>query len=161
MDKVSIGGSLQVIVNTQATYDSLIHARFQKPLDDYWKANYDTVLNDVRRNHPELSDSEYAVLVKQVFYSTLPFMGTETCSQLAIDFQTYTLLAQDAHAGGCRIPDYQIILHRDDFKREFIYKIKIVEIGSCETAIDRNIWILVPKIPESFRVVFQKEYTVE
>ncbi len=159
MDKVSIGDKLQTIVNTQATYDSLIYARFQKPLDDYWSANYDTVLYYVRQNHPGLSDSEYAVLVRQVFYSTLPFMGTDTCSQPAINFQRYTLLGQDAYAGGCKIPDYQITLLRDDAKKEIIYRIKIIEHGYCKMAINRNKWILVPKIPKSFRVIFKKEYT--
>lgn len=161
MDKVSLGGNLQVVVNSQSSYDSLFYTRFRKPLDDYWNANYDDVLYHVKRNHPGLSDPEYEILVRQVFYSTLPFMGTENCGQPAIDFQLNTLLGQEANAVGCSVPDYQINVLRDDIKHELTFRVRIIEHGSCEMLIRRNIWILVPKIPEWYRVVFEKEYGPE
>jgi len=161
MDRVSIGGSLQVAVRNQADYDSLWYARFQKPLDDYWNQHYASVLSSVKQNHPGLGDSAYAELVRNVFYSVLPFMGTDTCRQPVIDFNEYTLLGQDAHAGGCMVPDYQIAVIRNDIEEELTFKITIVKHGYCSQAIMSNKWILVPQIPESYSVVFQKEYIQE
>jgi len=157
IDMVSRGGTMQAVINTEAEYDSLISARFREPLQDYWNANYDSVLAYVRANNPGLSDSVYALLVRQIFYSFLPFRGTDTCSQPTIDFTSYTLLGQDANGGGCKRPDYQVTVFRDNVLSQIIFKVRLVEHGSCEMGFDRNEWVLVPKIPEGFRVVFQEE----
>jgi hypothetical protein len=161
MDKVSMGGELQTVVRTQLEYNALIYERFQKPLDDYWNTYYESTLNSVKQYHPGLTDSEYVAMVKQIFYSCLPFMGTDTCKHPIIDFSKYTLLGQSASAGGCKIPDYQIKAFRDYINRELIYKVKIVEHGTCLMAINKNKWILVPKIPTGYKVVFEKEITTE
>ena len=44
MDIVTIGGNLNAVIHTKQQYDSLIYARFQKPLDDYWNQNYESTL---------------------------------------------------------------------------------------------------------------------
>ncbi|MDI6804195.1 MAG: hypothetical protein QME58_10170, partial [Bacteroidota bacterium] len=85
-DLVSIGGQLNVVIRSQAEYDSLTYERFQKPLDDYWKTNYESVLNSQKQRYPGLSDSAYAVLVRRVFYSFPPFRGTDSCSNPSINF---------------------------------------------------------------------------
>lgn len=158
MDRVSIGGTLHAIIRNQAQYDSLIYIRFQKPLDDYWNAHYDTALYYVRQNNPGLSDSEYAILVREEFYKFLPFRGTENCTQPSIDFTQFTLLGLDAHASGCENPDYNIFVSKNNEKKELVYKIVILEHGYCDMLVSRNKWILIPKISESYSVVFQKEY---
>ena len=158
MDLVSIGGKMEVVVNSQTEYDSLIYARFTKPLQDYWNAYYDSTLLYVRQNTPGLSDSEYALLVRNIFYSVLPFKGTDSCSHPSIDFAHYTLLGLDANAGGCKEPDHTIFVSINKVKKEIIYKIVILEHGTCEMGFNRNKWILIPKLPESYRVLFQKEF---
>lgn len=35
MDKISIGGKLEVVINSQKEYNELIYRKFKKPLDDY------------------------------------------------------------------------------------------------------------------------------
>lgn len=161
MDKVSMGGELQTVVRTHTEYESLIYERFQKPLDDYWNTYYESTLNSVKQYHPGLSDSEYVAMVRQIFYSCLPFRGTDTCKHPVIDFSKYTLLGQSASAGGCKIPDYQIEVFRDNFNRELIYKVKIIEHGTCSMSINKNKWILIPKITTDYKVVFEKEITIE
>lgn len=158
-DLVSMGGTLNAVIKSRPEFDSLIYQLFQKPLDEYWNLHYESILNSQKQRYPGLSDSEYVLLVRRVFYSVLPFRGTDSCRNPYIDFNHYTLLGHDVHAGGCRIPDYQITLLQDDQKKEIIYKIKIVQYGYCSMLIPRNKWILIPKISDSYRVVFQKEYT--
>ncbi|MDI6804372.1 MAG: hypothetical protein QME58_11090, partial [Bacteroidota bacterium] len=74
-------------------------------------------------------------------------------------FNQFMLLGFAAHAGGCRIPDYEINVLQDDKNKEMIYKIKIIQYGNCSMLINQNKWVLVPKVPGSYRIVFQKEYT--
>ncbi len=154
MDKVSIGGKLEVVINSQEEYEELIYKRFQKPLDDYWNANYESVLQSVKENNPGLMDEEYEELVREIFYSTLPFRGTENYTHPQINFNQYTLLGQDAHTGGCELPEYKIEVEKNG--KEYIYRITIKRKGSCEMAILRNKWILVPKIPTNYNVKFEK-----
>lgn len=158
-DLVSMGDQLEVVIRSQAEFDSLIEARFQKPLDLYWNEHYASVLNLVKQRYPGLSDSAYARLVRQVFYSFLPFKGTDSCNHPSINFNEFILLGLSAHGGGCRIPDYEIDVFQDDLNKEMIYKIKIIQFGYCSMAILKNKWVVVPKVPGTYRIIFQKEYT--
>jgi len=154
MDKVSIGGKLEVVINSQEEYEEIIYQRFQKPLDDYWNANYESVLQSVKQNNPGLTDEEYEELVREIFYSTLPFKGTENYTHPKVNFNQYTLLGQDTHTGGCGLPEYKIEVVKN--VREYIYRITIKRKGSCEMAIFRNKWILVSKIPANYNGKFEK-----
>lgn len=154
MDRVSIGGKLEVVINSQEEYEDLIYKRFQKPLDDYWNANYESVLQSVVEQNPGLTDEEYEELVREIFYSTLPFMGTKNYTHPQIDFNQYTLLGQDAHSGGCEVPEYKIEVVKNG--KEYIYRITIKRKGNCEMGILRNIWILIRKIPTDSNVKFEK-----
>ena len=158
MDMVSQGGQLQVAINTQPAYDSLIYARFQKPLDDYWRDNYDSVLYHVRENHPALSDSEYAILVRDVFYQLLPFRGTDSCTQPTIDFRKFTMLGMSSAGGGCNPPDYYLTVLRDRTTGEVLYRIEVLQHGTCDIAFTRNSWVLIPKLAASEKVRFQTLY---
>jgi hypothetical protein len=157
-DLVSMSSKLEATIRSQGAYESYIFKQFTIPLRDYWNANYESVLNSMKQRYPGLSDTEYEALVREVFYSILPFRGTDSCCNPVIDFDHYTLLGYDAHAGGCRTPDYQITVLQDENKKEIIYKIKIIQHGYCLMAFSRNKWILIPKISPSYRIVFQKEY---
>lgn len=154
MDKVSIGGNLEVVVRTQEEYEKIIYQRFQKPLDEYWNENYESVLQSVKEQNPGLTDEEYENMVKQVFYSVLPFRGTENYTHPRINFNQYTLLGQDANSGGCELPEYKMEVVKNG--REYIYRITIKRIGSCDMGILKNKWILIPKIPSGSKVIFEK-----
>jgi hypothetical protein len=158
MDMVSYGGYFEVTVNSDSEYEELIYTRFQKPLDDYWNAHYNSVLQSMRTRYPGLTDEEYEELVREVFYSILPFRGTENWSPPKIDFSKYTLLGQDAHSTGCRTPDFSIKIIKNDKNKELIFKITITEYGTCETHRATNKWILISKIDKSYKVRFEKEY---
>lgn len=154
MDRVSIGGKLEVVINSQEEYEELIYQRFQKPLDDYWNTNYQSVLQTVKEQNPGLTDEEYEELVREIFYSTLPFKGTENYIHPKINFNQYTLLGQDANSGGCELPAYKIEVLKNG--TEYVYRITIKQIGNCEMSILKNKWILIRKIPTGSNVKFEK-----
>jgi hypothetical protein len=157
MDKVSNCGSFQVVVNTQEEYDQLYKDRFTTPLENYWNKHYYSVLSSMKVRYPGLTQAEYDDLVREVFYSTLPFKGTDSCNHPVIDFSIYTLLGQDAHAGGCSAPNYVVSVTKDDRNKEILFHIRIEEHGSCLMAICSNKWILIPKMSESYTVKFERE----
>lgn len=161
MDKVSIGGVFQAVINTQPQFDSLWYARFQKPLDDWREQNYPSILASVKRDYPGLTDSQYVQLAEDRLYNYYPFKGTRNCTKPIIDFTKYTLLGQDANGGGCTTPTYQISFSRDDSQKRIVFSITILRHGSCSMAFIANKWILTSKIPESFIVIFQKKYLNE
>ena len=154
MDRVSIGGKLEVVINSQEEYEELIYQRFQKPLDDYWNTNYQSVLQTVKEQNPGLTDEEYEELVREIFYSTLPFKGTENYIHPKINFNQYTLLGQDANSGGCELPAYKIEVLKNG--AEYVYRITIKQTGNCEMSILKNKWILIRKIPTDSNVKFEK-----
>ena len=158
LDRVSIGGTVQAVVNSQSEYDQLIYDRFTRPLQEYWNANYDSTLAQIRRRYPGLSDEEYARLVRQAFYSSFPFRGTDSCSTPAIDFTNFTLLGIDALAGGCTRPDYEMTVVRNDSTQTVTYKVRITQHGRCEIGWNRNKWILARKIPGNYTVQCEREY---
>jgi hypothetical protein len=92
MDLVTSGGILQAVIRSQSQYDSIIYARFRKPLDDWWNANYPTVLSYVKQQYPNLSDAQCDSIAIIRMYTFAPVRGTDTCTQPTIDFSRYTLL---------------------------------------------------------------------
>ena len=161
MDLVSNGGMMQEVIRTQAEFDSLWRKRFVAPLDAYWNANYDSVLASVKRNNPGRTDAEYEEMVRKIFYSSLPFLGTEGCTRPQIDFDRYMLLGMSAGASGCRTPDYAINVTCDDTQRAITFRLHITEHGPCEMYFAHNVWVLVPQIPAMYSVVFEREFTME
>lgn len=161
MDLVTNGGMMQVVIHTQAEFDSLWRKRFVEPLDAYWNANYDSVLTSVKRNNPGRTDAEYEEMVRKIFYSVLPFRGTEGCTQPQIDFDRYMLLGMSAGASGCRTPDYAVNVTCDDAQRTIRFRLHITEHGPCDRYFAHNVWALVPQTPVTYSVVFERENTFE
>lgn len=155
LDKVSIGGNLEIVINSQEEYDELIYQKFQKPLDEYWDNNYESVLLSVIQQNPGLTDEEYEILVRERFYLFLPFKGTENSNHLQIDFSKYTLLGQAAHSGGCEHPEYIIEVGKYNNKLEYVYRVLIKRNGNCEMGFDKNKWLLIQKIPKDVSVKFK------
>ena len=161
MDIVSMGGNLKVVVNSQEDYDKLIYNRYTKPLQDYWNANYESILQSVKNKYPNRSDQEYAELVKAEFYKLFPFKGTENYTHPTIDFSKYTLLGQNVSAGGCSLPNYKISILRDDKLYTFLYKVNVLQHGTCEKLWAKNMWMLVRKIPNFYTVKFESEFKTD
>lgn len=161
MDLVSKGGMMQEVIRTQAEFDSLWHKRFVAPLDEFWTRNYDSVLASVKQKNPGHTDVEYEEMVRKSFYSSLPFRGTEGCTQPQIDFERYTLLGMSANASGCRTPDYAIDVTCNDAQRKITFKLHVTEHGSCERYFAHNVWALVPQTFATYNVVFEREDTFE
>lgn len=155
LDKVSIGGNLEVVINSQEEYNELIYQKFQKPLDEYWDNNYESILQSVMLENLGLTDEEYEILVRERFYLFAPFSGTENSNHLQIDFSKYTLLGQAAHSGGCELPEYIIEFGNYINKKEYIYRLWIKRNGNCDMSINKNKWILTHKIPKDYSVKFQ------
>jgi len=160
LDKVSVGGNLEVVISSQEEYDELIYQKFQKPLDEYWENNYESILLSVIQQNPGLTDEEYEILVRERFYLFAPFSGTENSNHLQIDFSKYTLLGQAAHSGGCELPDYIIEVGKYNNKREYVYRVIIKRNGDCAAAFNKNEWVLIQKIPKDYSVKFQIIHSV-
>jgi hypothetical protein len=157
MDIVTIGDNFEVTIRSDSEYQNLIFQRFQKPLDDFWNANYDRILQSIKTQNPGLTDEKYEQLVKDVFYDTLPFRGTENWLPPKIDFSKYIILGQSAHASGCEPPDYTVQMIKNKKKKELIFKVVLKEYGLCEMFIAKNIWVLVSKNNEAYKIGFEKE----
>ena len=158
LDRVSIGDNLQTVIRNQLQYDSLKYVRFQKPLDDYWNANFPSVLASIKQSRPGLSDSQYDSIARYIMYSVAPFRGTDTCSQTSIDFSKFTLLGQYAATGGCISPTYQMYVCSFDSMKTVVYKLHVIRHGGCDAAFLRNKWVLIPRISDSCKVIFEKDY---
>jgi hypothetical protein len=155
LDKVSIGGNLEVVINSQEEYDELIYQKFQKPLDEYWDNNYESILQSVMLENLGLTDEEYEILVRERFYLFAPFSGTENSTHLQIDFSKYTLIGQAVHSWGCELPEYIIEVGQYNNKREYVYRVKIKRKGNCEMGFNKNKWVLIQKIPKDISVKFK------
>ncbi len=156
MDRVSIGGTVRAVVRTQEEYEALIHQRFTKPLQDYWDAHYDSVLARQMERYPGLTPEEYEDLVRAVFYSVLPFRGTEGCEHPEIDFATHTLIGMDASSDGCEEPEINIKYTPPTAERDAVLVIFVHQFGACEIGRLENVWALVPSIPEAAGVRFER-----
>jgi hypothetical protein len=160
MDKVSMGGGLQVVIRTQAEYDRLVYDRYTKPLQDYWDKYYASILESVKSNYPNRSDSEYVVRVKQVFYSALPFKGTEGYVHPTFDFSKYTLLGQSVTGHGCSVPTYQPSVLRNDKDRSILFRVVVQQEGTCDMGWDKHVWMLVRKVSTNYVVNFETKTEV-
>lgn len=76
-----------------------------------------------------------------------------------IDFSQYTLLGKYTEGGGCSI-DFKRNVAWDDANKKVAYSIDIIEIGACmKLAVSMN-WILVPKIPPNYNVIFEVKESI-
>jgi hypothetical protein len=154
MDLVSGGTNQQVFVRTEAEYAELYQQRFARPLQEYWNDHYQEILQYFLDTRPGLSDSQYSQLVHDMFYSAMPFQGTENCAPPDIDFGKYSLLGINSDAGGCTPPMDQVSIQRDDRRRTVTVNMRIETHGDCDMGFFVNRWLLVPSIPVSYDIRF-------
>ncbi len=161
IDRLSVGGTFQIVVRTQEEYEALIYERYQRPLNDYCNENYTDERRQLEKENPGLSETEIQERLNEICVERTPvFNGLERVEHPAVDFSEHSLLGQDAHAGGCSAPDYAVRLTKLD--RTYKFFVEITQNGSCERAWPKNLWILTSPIPDHSDVTFEREIqTVE
>jgi hypothetical protein len=70
-----------------------------------------------------------------------------------IDFNQYTVLGK--FAGGKCYVIFERNVFRDDTKKQVIYHIIVHQCGWCDLNNTDMNWVLVPKIPDNYEVVFE------
>ncbi len=73
-----------------------------------------------------------------------------------IDFSKYTLLGKYVPGSGCEVI-YSRNATRDDEAKKVSYEIKADQYGVCDCSHPSMNWVLIPKIPEDYNVVFSVE----
>lgn len=73
---------------------------------------------------------------------------------LRIDFTQHTLLGLDASGGGCDI-GFERIVNKDDTNKLYKYTVKVTECGGCKQMAKSMNWVLVPKLPQDYKVEFE------
>lgn len=95
------------------------------------------------------------VIDSQVAYDELKERLGQSCSVPDIDFSRHTLLGM--YGGGnnyCSV-EYRRHVEDDRAHARYIFTLTVIERGFCKRAVRWHWhWVLVPKIPESYRVEF-------
>ena len=73
----------------------------------------------------------------------------------AIDFDNYTLLGRYA-SGDCKAKFFRQVL-RDDQAKTMTFNILVKDRGSCKKLVYSWNWVLVPKFPADYTVLFNVE----
>lgn len=109
---------------------------------------------------PEHADenSEFIIYNDEQYQQLMEYKSrSSVCDDFtlpSIDFEEYTLLGKYAKGGGCSI-NFGHYIWKDDEKKEISYRIKVIEKGACEKLGMSMNWILIPKIQEGYKVVFE------
>lgn len=69
-----------------------------------------------------------------------------------IDFSMYTLLGKYAR-GKCNVTFERNVI-RNDSQKKLYYDIKVHQCGTCEINWESMNWVLIPKMPNDYEVVF-------
>ena len=96
------------------------------------------------------SQEEYEMLLKYV-------SGSPTCENFvlpSIDFSQSTLLGKYTYGSGCSVT-FERHVYIDDANRQIIYSITVIEEGNCEMLGMSMNWIIIPKVPQGYSVVFE------
>lgn len=93
-------------------------------------------------------------------YQSIPEMSYEEFLAICnvfpeVDFSQYSVLGNHGVGSGCTVTFEKAVLI-DDKDKSYLYQLTIHEAGACEkTSNDRNL-ILVPRIPEDYKVIFSQ-----
>jgi hypothetical protein len=73
----------------------------------------------------------------------------------SVDFSAYTVLGKYT-SGDCRV-SFERRVTRDNIQKKVYYRLKVHECGNCERYSESMNWVLVPKIPDDYEVLFHVE----
>jgi hypothetical protein len=90
---------------------------------------------------------------QNIFNLTVSFDNGNTYE--TIDFNQYTLLGKYAREN-CEVM-FERNVTKDDIQKNYSYKIKVHQCGTCKTNWESMNWVLVPIIPNDYNVSFTVE----
>ena len=102
------------------------------------------VINDNAAYQQILADYKNNIDSNQCATYTLPF----------INFSEKTLLGKLTETGGCESPDYYYKIIKDVSKKEYQFIISIKLKGNCFLRFSKYNWVTLPKVSNSYKVVF-------
>lgn len=70
------------------------------------------------------------------------------------DFEDVTLIGKATMASGCS-REFERKVTKDDEDKKVVYKIGIIQYGTCEPAFLSNNWIVIDRIPDDYQVFFK------
>jgi hypothetical protein len=98
-----------------------------------------------QKEHVIRSDSE------NMYHLQVSFDNGNTYTD--IDFNQYTLLGKYA-SGACRVI-FERNVSKNLEQKQIVYIISVLQCGICKTNWESMNWVLVPKIPDNYEVVFE------
>jgi hypothetical protein len=103
----------------------------------------------------EMRHQEYVIHsdTENVYHLQVSFDNSITFQE--IDFFRYTLLGRYT-SGGCHV-NFDRNISRDVARKQLFYEIKVQQCGTCETHNESMNWVLVPKISDDYKVLFNVE----
>lgn len=102
-----------------------------------------TITWELRREHIIQSDT-------QNIYNLVVSFNNENIEN--IDFKKYTVLGKYT-TGQCKVT-FERNVTKNDLIKQIEYKIKVHQCGNCKENLEDMNWVLVPKIPDSYKIIF-------
>ncbi len=136
----------------------------EKPCFDQ-ENNYGVIAANVKMGEcfTFMKKSEYVVKSYIEFLDLVSEIDTSVWKQTlcdtvsladTIDFSKYTLLGKYAEGTACSIGfRREVTINSVDSK--YIYAVTVYECGSCDVQTMSMNWVLVPRLPENYSVVFE------
>ena len=101
------------------------------------------------------------VLIKNEFLQTALEGKGSQCAEyfknLAIDFNSYTLVGYNVNTGHCQRPSLELTVVKDFDEKSYTLKISYTppRYGSCQVATYHPVWVVVPKLPKGYSFNFE------
>lgn len=101
----------------------------------------------------EMRDKEHIIQVDSLNIYNLEVSFDDGSTYNPIDFSKYTLLGKYAR-GNCRVT-FERNVSRNDSQKKVYYDIEVHQCGNCEINCESMNWVLIPKIPNDYEVIFE------
>ena len=100
----------------------------------------------------EMKDKEHVIQVDSLNKYNLEVSLDNGSTYDSIDFSVYTLLVKYAR-GNCEVTFVRNVTKNNSQKKVY-YNIEVLQCGTCEINWESMNWVLIPKIPNDYEVVF-------
>lgn len=97
----------------------------------------------------------YVVTTEEVYKQILNSKLCGTNGNPEIDFDRFSLIGILTHYWGCKDPDVNIWIFKDDNFNEYNVEFQLKRNGDCKIGVDIIEWYLVPKLNLDYAVKFQ------
>lgn len=100
-----------------------------------------------------LPEQEYIITSDSLYQLLLVNSVCQNYSLPTIDFTQYTLLGKFA-SGKCKVTFKQAVV-KDELSLQYIYTVHVFDKGICKKEGLSMNWVLVPKLPIGWSVIFK------